>query len=75
MKLKTLLIDDEPIALEKLRSYTAKVPFLEIAGVCKNGIEATDIISHENIDVIFTDISMPDMSGMDFVSSLTTLRL
>lgn len=72
MKLKTLLIDDEPIALEKLRNYSAKVPFLEIVGVCKNGIEATDIISHENIDVIFTDINMPDMSGMDFISSLTS---
>lgn len=71
MKLKALIIDDEPIALEKLRSYAAKVPFLEIAGACRNGIEATDIISREAIDVVFTDINMPDMSGMDFISSLT----
>lgn len=71
MKLKTLIIDDEPIALDKLRNYVEKVPFLEIAGVCRNGIEATDTISKENIDVVFTDINMPDMSGMDFISSLT----
>lgn len=70
MKLKTLIIDDEPIALEKLRSYAAKVSFLEIAGVCKNGIEATEIISEKKIDVIFTDINMPDMNGVDFISSL-----
>lgn len=71
MKLKTLIIDDEPIALDKLRNYVEKVPFLELAGVCRNGIEATDTISNENIDVVFTDINMPDMSGMDFISSLT----
>ena len=71
MKLRTLIIDDEPIALEKLRSYVAKVPFMELVGVCRNGIEATDIVSREHIDVVFTDINMPDMSGMDFIASLT----
>lgn len=71
MKLKILIIDDEPIALDKLRRYASKIPFFEIAGVCKNGIEATDIITREDVDVVFTDIHMPDMSGMDFISSLT----
>lgn len=71
MKLRTLIIDDEPIALEKLRSYVGKVPFLEIVGACKSGLEAIDIISREVVDVVFTDINMPDMSGMDFISSLT----
>lgn len=71
MKLKTLIIDDEPIALDKLRNYVEKVPFLELTGICRNGIEATDTITRENIDVVFTDINMPDMSGMDFISSLT----
>lgn len=71
MKLKTLIIDDEPIALEKLRSYVAKVPFLELAGACRNGIDATEVLSAGPVDVIFTDINMPDMSGMDFVASLT----
>lgn len=71
MKLRTLLIDDEPIALEKLRTYASKVPFLEIAGVCRTGIEATETISQESIDVVFTDINMPDMNGLDFISSLT----
>lgn len=71
MKLRTLIIDDEPIALEKLRSYVGKVPFLELAGACRNGIEATGVISGGHVDVVFTDINMPDMSGMDFIASLT----
>lgn len=72
MKLRTLIIDDEPIALEKLRSYAAKVPFIELVGVCRNGIEATDLISREAVDVVFTDINMPDMSGLDLIASLAT---
>lgn len=71
MKLRTLVIDDEPIALEKLRSYASKVPFLELVGACRNGIEATDVAMKEKVDLVFTDINMPDMSGMDFVASLT----
>ena len=42
MLLKTLIIDDEPIALEKLRSYVGKVPTLELVGACGNGFEAID---------------------------------
>lgn len=72
MKLRTLIIDDEPIALEKLRNYASKVPFLELAAVCRNGIEAAEVIAGRQIDVVFTDINMPDMSGMDFVASLTS---
>lgn len=71
MKLRTLIIDDEPIALEKLRGYVSKVPFLELSGVCRNGIEAIEVMAHQQIDVVFTDINMPDMSGMEFISSLT----
>lgn len=70
MKLNTLIIDDEPIALEKLKNYVDKVSFLHLAGTCRNGLEASALMASDNIDVIFTDISMPDMSGLDFVASL-----
>lgn len=71
MKLRTLIIDDEPIALEKLRSYVEKVPFLELVASCRNGMEALDFMSGTDIDVVFTDINMPDLNGLDFVESLT----
>ncbi|MCM1483408.1 MAG: LytTR family DNA-binding domain-containing protein [Muribaculaceae bacterium] len=72
MKLRTLIIDDEPIALEKLRKYVEKVPFLTLVGACRNGLEATALMAAESVDVVFTDINMPDMSGLDFIGSLTT---
>ncbi len=70
MKLRTLIIDDEPIALEKLKSYVDKVAFLELAGACSNGLDAMRVMSEREIDVVFTDINMPDLNGVDFVESL-----
>ncbi|MCM1336123.1 MAG: LytTR family DNA-binding domain-containing protein [Candidatus Amulumruptor caecigallinarius] len=75
MKLNTLIIDDEPIALEKLRSYVAKVPFLELRGACRNGIEASAVIAEGGIDLIFTDINMPDMSGLELLDTLRAAPL
>ncbi len=71
MKLKTLIIDDEPIALEKLRSYVEKTPFLSVAAACENGFEAMDYISSNPVDLIITDINMPDLNGMDFIKTLS----
>ncbi len=73
--MRTLIIDDEPIALEKLRNYVMKVPFLELVGACRNGLEATAVMATEKIDAIFTDINMPDMDGMEFIGSLTNAPL
>lgn len=70
MTLHTLIIDDEPIALEKLRNYALKVPFLELKGACCSAREAMAILADEHIDLIFTDIDMPDLSGMELVASL-----
>ncbi len=70
MKIRTLIIDDEPIALEKLRAYVEKVPFLELVGECQSGLEAISLMTQSDVDVVFTDINMPDLSGMDFVKSL-----
>lgn len=71
MKLRTVIIDDEPIALDKLRSYVKKTPYLELAGVFSNGIEALEMLSTDvDVDVIFTDISMPDINGMEMVKAM-----
>ncbi|MDE6249823.1 MAG: response regulator transcription factor [Paramuribaculum sp.] len=70
MKLRTAIIDDEPIALEKLRKYVEKVPFLELSGAYQSGTEAISDLLNNPVDLIVTDIRMPDLSGIDLINSL-----
>lgn len=70
--IKTLLIDDEPIALEKMKNYVSRVPFFELAGSCRSGLEAIDFLASNPVDLILSDIQMPDMNGLEFVKSLTS---
>jgi len=65
-----IAIDDEPLALAKLKSYIEKVPFLTLCAICKDAFEAMKVISEQNIDLIFIDINMPDLNGVEFVRSL-----
>ena len=75
MKLLTLIVDDEPIGLEKLAKYVEKVPFLKLAGACSSGLDAIALMADTQVDVVFSDINMPDLSGIDFVSSLSSAPL
>lgn len=68
--IRTLVIDDEPLALQQLADYVGKIPYLTLVGECQSALEARDIIAREQIDAIFIDINMPDLNGMDFVRSL-----
>lgn len=70
MKLQCLLIDDEPPALKVLAGYISAIPGLEIAGQCKNAIEALDVLHKKSIDVIFLDIKMPRIIGTEFLKNL-----
>lgn len=70
MKIKTLLVDDEPLALQVLENYVSQLPELELAGMCSNAIEANEKIQNEDIDLICLDIKMPQISGIDFLKSL-----
>lgn len=70
MKLTAIAIDDEPVALEVVRSHAAKVPFLEMKGFFTNAFEAADFLRRETVDVLFLDIKMPDINGIDFLTSL-----
>lgn len=72
MKLRTLIIDDEPIALEKLGKYVEKVPFLELVSSCESALDAIAVLNDTPVDLIFTDINMPDLNGMDFIASLSS---
>ena len=68
--IKCLAIDDEPLALQQLVTYISKVPDLELAAQCQSALEARKYLEQNVVDVIFCDINMPDLSGMDFVRSL-----
>lgn len=70
MMIRVLAIDDEPLALQQLASYIEKIPFLQLVAECQSALEARTIMNEEQIDAIFVDINMPDLSGMDFVRSL-----
>ncbi|KQR65200.1 LytTR family DNA-binding domain-containing protein [Pedobacter sp. Leaf176] len=66
-----IAIDDEPIALDIIRSHASKVPFVELNAVFTNAFEAISYLQSNKIDLIFLDIKMPDISGIDFLKSLT----
>ncbi len=68
--IKCIAIDDEPLALQQISAYISKVPFLELAAQCQSAIDAHKFLQNDNADVIFCDINMPDLNGMDFIKSL-----
>ncbi|GIV31828.1 MAG: DNA-binding response regulator [Saprospiraceae bacterium] len=70
MKIACLVIDDEPVARKGLASYVNQTPFLELVGTCKSALEATSLLSEKSVDLLFLDIQMPEISGIDFVRSL-----
>ncbi len=68
--LKCIAIDDEPLALRQLKSYIEKIPYLELTATCNNALEAQQFLAAQHVDLIFVDINMPDLSGVEFVRSL-----
>lgn len=72
MNLKSIVIDDEPLALRQMENYVARVPFLELVASFDNAVEARSYIEQGNaVDLIFVDINMPELNGVDFVRGLT----
>lgn len=70
MKLSCALVDDEPLALSLLESYAAQTPFLEMRGAYANAIEAMEGLKANPVDLLFLDIQMPGLSGLDFSKML-----
>ena len=68
--LKCIAIDDEPLALRQLKSYIEKIPYLELTATCNNALEAQQLLASQHVDLIFVDINMPYLSGVEFVRSL-----
>jgi two-component system LytT family response regulator len=70
MTIRCLAIDDEPLALKQIDIYIRKTPFLELVAICNNAFDAMGYLRAKQVDLMFVDINMPDLSGMDFVKSL-----
>jgi len=71
MKISCIAIDDEPLAVKKISGYVQKTPFLELVAECRSAFEAMEILNNRNIQLLFIDINMPDLNGLEFVKSLT----
>ncbi|HYE55015.1 MAG TPA: LytTR family DNA-binding domain-containing protein [Chitinophagaceae bacterium] len=69
-KIRCLLIDDEPLALQVLSAYVQKLDYLELAGVCHNAIDALSFLQKNRVDLLLLDIQMPGLTGIDFLRSL-----
>jgi DNA-binding LytR/AlgR family response regulator len=65
-----IIVDDEPLARDLLEDFISKIPFLNLKALCKNGFEAVETLQREKIDLIFLDIQMPDISGVQLFESL-----
>ena len=68
MKLSCMIVDDEPYAVSLLEEYVIQVPYLQLAHKCYNAIEALDFLKNGQVDLIFLDINMPQLSGMQLSS-------
>lgn len=68
--MNVIIVDDEPLAIDVLETYVEKVPQLNLIGKCTNALEANEIIRKEDVDLLFLDIQMPQITGIEFVKSL-----
>jgi DNA-binding LytR/AlgR family response regulator len=70
-RISCIIVDDEPFALDLVETYVSKTPFLLLKGKCHSALEAMRIVNSEKIDLVFLDIQMPDMNGIDFSKTLS----
>ena len=68
--MRCIAIDDEPLALRQITNYIGKIPFLELVATFRSAVAAQEWLKENEIDLIFVDINMPDMTGVEFVQSL-----
>jgi len=70
MQIKCVITDDEPMARKGLRSYIEKIDFLMLVGECEDAIQLNTMLKTQQVDLIFLDIEMPDMTGLELLSNL-----
>src|SRR5882757_8819503 len=70
-KIKCIITDDEPFARKGLQGYMEQIDFLELKGVCENAVELNSLLKKEAVDLLFLDIEMPYVTGIDFLKNIT----
>ena len=74
-KIKCIIVDDEPLARDVLESYASQIDQLEVVAVCANAVEAFGHLQKEDIDLVFLDIKMPKINGLELLESLNPIPL
>lgn len=69
-RIKCLVVEDEPIARDLLETYISKIPTLQLVQVCENAFDALDALQQGSIDLLFSDINMPNINGVELIRSL-----
>ncbi len=70
--MKVIIVDDEPLALDVMETYVSRMPNLELVARCNNAFEANEALKNNEIDLMFLDIQMPQLTGIDFLKTLKT---
>ena len=68
--IRCIIIDDEPLAIEVIKSYLNSIGGFKIIAKCSNALKAYEVLRNEQVDLIFLDIQMPELSGINFIKSL-----
>jgi DNA-binding LytR/AlgR family response regulator len=69
--IKAIIVDDEPLALEVMETYIQQIPEIQLIKKCENAFEANEVLKSQPIDLMFLDIQMPQLSGIDFLKTLS----
>ena len=69
-KYSCIIVEDEPLAAEVLNDYIKQIPFLELKGICNDAIYAMEMLQRQKTDLIFLDIHLPKLKGLDFIKAL-----
>jgi DNA-binding LytR/AlgR family response regulator len=75
MKIRCLIVDDEQYARKLLADYVTKLPEMDLVAQCRNSMEAMSVLNNQTIDLMFLDIQMPDLTGIDLLKSLPSKPL
>jgi len=70
-KIRTIIVDDEPLAQDIIETYVSQMSQLELVGKCSNAIEANTMLNAEDVDLMFLDIQMPQLTGVELLKSLS----